>query len=97
MRVRVDSESHPDERLLDAGGRCELRLVGRIEHDRSALDRGLAQERIVLVVAVDDELVAREPGGAREGELARGGDVGPDSLLGEDAAGRRRSANAFVP
>ena len=83
--VRVDSERDPDERLLDAGGRRELRLVGRIEHDRSVLHRGLAQERCVLVVAVDDELAAREPGGSREGELTRGGDVGSDSLVAEDA------------
>ena len=38
------------------------------------------QERLVLVVPVHDELGAGEAGGARERELARGSDVGPDPL-----------------
>ena len=83
--VRVDSERDPDEHPLDAGDPGELRLVMRIQHDRSALQRGLAQERLVLVVAVDDEVVTPEPGSTGEGELPRGGDVGPDPLLAEDA------------
>ena len=37
---------------------------------------------------MNDELAAREPGGSREGELARGGDVGPNSLVAEDAEDR---------
>ena len=81
VRVRVDAERHAHEDALDARGRRELGLVRRIEDDRSTLLRGLPQERRVLVVAVHDELVARQARGAGEGELARGSDVRADSLL----------------
>ena len=81
VRVRVDSERHAHEDALDARRRGELGLVGRVEDDRRTLLRGLPQERLVLVVAVHDELVARQARRAGEGELARGRDVRADSLL----------------
>ena len=56
--VGVDAERDADEHALDAGLRRERGLVGRVEHDGGALGRRLAQERRVLVVPVDDELVA---------------------------------------
>ena len=67
----------------DARARGELRLVRRVEHDRRADRRRRVEERLVLVVAVDDELVAVEPGRAGERELARRGDVGADALLAQ--------------
>jgi hypothetical protein len=81
VRVGIDAEGHADERLRHAGGRRQRRLVGRIEHDGRADRRGVQEKRLVLVVPVDHELVALEPGGPREGELARGGDVGSDPLF----------------
>ena len=45
----------------------------------------VAEQRLVLVVAVDDELVAAKPGRAGERQLAGRGDVGTDSLLPQQA------------
>src|SRR6185503_7608034 len=74
-----------DEDVCDSGDCGELRLVGRVEDDGSALGRSGAQELLVLVVAVDDQLVAGEPGRTREGELALGRDVGTDALTTQEA------------
>ena len=79
--VRVHAERDPDQHPLDTGGRGEARLVPRVEHDRRADLRRLPQERLVLVVAVDDEVAAREAGGTRERQLAGGGDVRADARL----------------
>ena len=84
VRVRVDPERDAHERLLDAGLRGELRLVGGVEDDGRLLGRGLAEEARILVVAVHDELPAREPGSAREDQLARRSDVGSDALLAHE-------------
>ena len=71
VRVGVDTERDADEHPLDACGCRERGLVGRVEHDGSVLVGGLAEQRVVLVVPVHDELGSREPGAARERELAR--------------------------
>ena len=84
VRVGVDAERHPDENALDAGVRRERGLVGRVEHDGSARGRRLAEELAVLVVPVDDELVAGEARGVGEGELAGRGHVRADPLLAEE-------------
>ena len=82
--VRVDAERDADEGALDPGRRGELGLVRRVEHDRRA-DRGcLGEERGVLVVPVDDEVVAGEPGGLGECELAARRDVRADSFLAQE-------------
>ena len=72
----------------DACGCRERRLVGRVEHDGSVLLCGAAEQRVVLVVPVHDELAPREPGAARERELARRRDVGADALVAEQAKQR---------
>ena len=63
VRVGVDPERDPHERALDAGRRCQGRLVGRVEHDRRAVAaRPRARNAVVLVVPVDDELARRAAG-----------------------------------
>ena len=99
--VGVDAERDAHEHALDTGGGGDLRLVGRVEDDRRTLRGCLAEERLVLVVAVDDDLVAAEPGRARERELAGRGDVGADPLLAQEAqdghVGERLRAEGDVP
>jgi hypothetical protein len=79
--VRVDAERDAHEHVRHPRGRPRARPRRRIEDDRRAARRGRAQERLVLVVAVDDEPLPVEPRPAREGELALGCDVGADALL----------------
>ena len=83
VRVGLDAGRDADERTPDARSGGALRLVRRVEHDeRAGLRRG--RELLVgLVVAVDDEPVAREPGRPRERELAERRDVRAEPLLGE--------------
>ena len=85
VRVGVDAEGHAHEHAADTGRGGELGLVGRVEHDRRALGPRFGEERLVLVVAVDDDLVAPEAGCARERQLARRGDVDPEPLLAEQS------------
>ena len=85
VRVGVDAERDAHEHALHPGRGCQLGLVGCVEDDRRALGGCLAEERLVLVVAVHDDLVAREAGGAGERELAGRGDVGADALLAQQA------------
>ena len=56
--VRIDAERDAHENAPHARGRGELRLVGRVQHDGGAFGRRLGEESLVLVVAVDDDLVA---------------------------------------
>ena len=79
--IAFTPDSHED--TLDAGPGGQPRLVGRVEHDRSAGGRRLPEEVGVLVVPVDDQLVADQARGPREGELARGRDVGANPLVSE--------------
>ena len=88
VRVRVDAERDPHEDAPDAGARGQLRLVGRVDHDRRPCLRSRSEKRRALVVPVDDELGSREPGCERNGELTLRGDVGADSLLAEQAEQR---------
>ena len=83
VRIGVDAERDADEHPCDSGRGREGCFVGRVENDGGALASRLAQERLVLVVPVDDDLVARQPGGSRERELARRGDVGAEALLAQ--------------
>ena len=83
VRVGVDAEGDAHEHAAHSGGRGEVGLVRRVEHDGRPFRGGLGQEGLVLVVPVHDELVAGEPGCAGEGELARGRDVRADSLRAE--------------
>ena len=52
------------------GARRERRLVRRVQDDGGAFGRRSPEERLVLVVAVHDDLVAGHPGRAGELELA---------------------------
>ena len=83
VRVGVDAEGHADEHTLYTRCRSECDLVGRVDDDGAPLLRRFPQERLVLVVAVHDELRARETGRAGERELARRGDVGADALFAQ--------------
>ena len=66
-----------------------VELVERVDDDqRAERDRALDQ-RVLLVVAVDDEPLAVEAGALGERELAHRRDVGAEPLLGEHAAARR--------
>ena len=85
VRVGVDTERDADEDAPDARGCRERGLVGRVEHDRRVVFGGVAEQRVVLVVPVHDELGSGEPGAARERELARRGDVGADALVAEES------------
>src|SRR5919108_3173329 len=54
--VRVDPQGHTYEHIANARGGGERHLVRRVEDDGRALGGGQLQERVVLVVAVDDQL-----------------------------------------
>ena len=89
VRVRVDAERDPHEHALDTGAAAASSASsGRVDHHRRPCPRSRSEERRALVVAVHDELVPREPGGERDGELALRGDVGADSFLAEQAEHR---------
>ena len=96
VRVGFDPRRDPDEKAFDAHGSCALELVERVEDDEGTGVRRAAQQVVFLVVAVDDEPRAVEPGAQREGELAGGRDVGaePSSAKSRSTA---TDGNAFVP
>ncbi len=83
--VGVDAERDAHEHALHPGGSRHHRLVGRVEDDRCAFGGRVAEKRLALVVAVHDDLVAAEPGGPGELELAARRNVGADALLAEKA------------
>ena len=91
VRDRLDARREPHEHALDAGGGGALGLVGRVEHDGRVRPRRGAQLLVGLVVAVEEDPLAVEPGLARERELAERRDVGADALLARGCAGARRS------
>ncbi len=83
VRVRVDTQRDADERPPDSRRRGEHRLVRRVEDDCGVERRRGDEERVVLVVAVDDEIDTVEAGPLRERELARRGDVRADPLIAQ--------------
>ncbi len=85
VRVGVDTQRDADEDAPDARGCRERDLVGCVEHDRRVFFGGVAEQRVVLVVPVHDDLGSGEPGAARERELARRGHVGADALVAEQS------------
>ena len=96
MRIRLDPGCDPDEHAPHARGRGARRLVERVEHDDGAGLGGRAQLLVALVVAVHDEPLAGEAGGAREAELAQRRHVRTEPFVAE----HRMTAtfgNAFVP
>ena len=97
VRVGVDAERDAYEHGAHAGRRRQLRFVGGIEHHRRSLGRRLAQERLALVVAVDDDLGSAEPGRPRERELSVGGDIRADPSSERSSRSTATLANAFVP
>ena len=83
VRVGLDAGGHADERVRHARLARALDLVERVEHDeRACLGRG-SKLRVVLVVPVHDERVARDAGPLREPKLAERRDVGAEPFLGE--------------
>ena len=61
-------------------------LVERVEHDEAHVRLGGGPQLLVaLVVAVDDDPLARDPGAAGELELAERRDVGAEALGREQA------------
>ena len=88
VRDRLDARGEADEDAPYAGGRRAGRLVGCVEDDGRAGLAGRAQLVVRLVVAVEEDPLARQAGRLRERELAERGDVGAEALLGEDAEER---------
>ncbi len=88
VRVGVDTERDANEYPLHSRPGSERGLVGRVENDCGALDGRIAQEVVVLVVAVYDDLLAAKARCASEGQLACGGDIRTDSLLPQQAHDR---------
>jgi hypothetical protein len=80
VRVGVDAERHPHERLPDARGGSKRRLVRSVEDDRGSDRGGLGEQHLGFVVSVDDEVAAPKAGLPRERELAGRRDVGADPL-----------------
>jgi hypothetical protein len=56
-------------------------LVGCVENDRRALAGSIAQEGVVLVVPVHDDLLGSKTGGAGKCQLAGGGDIDSEPLF----------------
>ena len=85
VRVGVDAQRDADEDASNTRSCSEAGLVGRVEHDRRVLVGGVAEQRVVLVVPVHDDLGSGEPGAARERELACRGHVGADAFVVEQS------------
>ena len=63
MRVGLDARCRADKDTLHAGGGRELDLVRRVDHyEPRARPRGCLELLVALVVAVDDQPVARNTG-----------------------------------
>jgi len=69
---------------LRAERACALQLVERVEHDQCTDFGRVAQQLVLLVVAVDHEPLAGDPCAEREFELADGRDVGAEALLRQE-------------
>ena len=91
VRDRLDAGRQPDERALHTGRGGAPGLVRRVEHDGRARLGRAAELVLRLVVAVEENPLAVDARGLRDGELAERRDVGADALLGEDPAAARRS------
>ena len=83
VRHGFDARRQPYEHAAHAGRGRRLRLARPVEDDERADLRSRAQLLLRLVVAVEDEPLAGNPGRPRERELAERGDVGAGSLLRE--------------
>ena len=96
VRDGLDPRRQADEDTPHTRGGRRLRLAGRVEDDERSGLRSRAQLLRRLVVAVEDEPLARDPRGLCEGELAERGDIGAGSLL-RSSRSSATFANAFVP
>ena len=85
MGLRFDSGRDADEDRLHAGGAGACRFVQCIEHDERARRGSRAQLLVRLVVAVENEPVARDAGPQRELQLAARGDIGTKPFRGEES------------
>ena len=96
MRHCLDARRQADEDAPHSRGGRRLRLARRVEDDERARLRGRPQLLLRLVVAVEDEPLARDPRRPRKRELAERRDVGaaPSSASSRSSA---TFANAFVP
>ena len=83
VRDGFDARSQPHEHAAHAGRSCAGRLVWGIEDDRRPRLGCGVQLLVRLVVAVEEDPVARQACRQRVGELAQGGHVGADALVGE--------------
>jgi hypothetical protein len=106
MRVGVDARRDAHEDSTDTGRAGALDLVLGVEDDEPGPRFRCGRQLLVaLVVPVDDDPLAADPGPLREAELAERGDVGAEPLrreepqhrevrerldaVGEERAGRR--------
>ena len=96
VRVGVDPRRDPDERAAHARGAGPLDLLERVEHDEPAGGGGGAQLLVGLVVAVNDEPLARDAGAFREASSPS-----VETSAPSPSSARSRSTatfgNAFVP
>ncbi len=93
VRVGLDAGGHPHERPRDSRGRDADGFVERVHDEQRVLLGRELEQAVLLVVAVDDEPLARDPGAACERQLADRRDVGAEPLLAqqpEDGDGRER-------
>ena len=85
MRVGLHARSRAHEHALDARFGCELDLVRRVDDDEPGTRaRGRLELLRALVVAVDDQPVARKAGSQGDRELAQSRDVRTQPLAGEE-------------
>jgi hypothetical protein len=88
VRHGLDPGRESHEHAPHAGSGRGLRLAGRVEHDERLRLRRRPQLLLRLVVAVEHDAVAGDPGGAGETELAEGRDVGADAQIREQTEQR---------
>ena len=90
VRVGLDPRRDPDQESRRAARAGAVELRERVEHDQRVGSGRASQQLVLLVVAVDDEALARDAGAQSECELAGRRDVGAETLLCEEPQERQR-------
>ncbi len=85
VRVGLDARRDADQEARRAERLGTLELLERVEHDQRAGGGRTEQQVVLFVVPVHDQALSRNTGSFGELELARGRNVGTESLLGEQA------------
>ena len=85
VSIGLDAERDPDEHPVDTHRRRPFGLAVPVEDDRCSPGRAARSSSSDFAFPVYDELLACEPGGARERELAERGHVRADALTCKEA------------